>query len=91
MLYQKTTKEEKMYLPINTLKKLIWECHLAYVHTGADKNHKIIKEHFYYSRSAKIVRQTLATCDSCQRNKIPTTAATAIIQESARGTIGLRK
>ena len=84
ILYQKSRNgEEKIYLPIDTLKKLIWECHLAYGHTGAEKNHKIIKEHFYYPRSAKIARQTLTTCDSCQRNKIPTTAA-AVIQESVQ-------
>ena len=56
---------------------------MAYGHTGAEKNHKIIKEHFYCPRSAKIVRQTLTTCDSCQQNKIPTTAA-AIIQGSVQ-------
>ena len=30
---------------------------------------------------AKIIRQTLSTCDSCQRNKISTTAS-VVIQES---------
>ena len=84
ILYQKTTQgEERIYLPINTLKMLIWECHIAYGHTGADKNHKIIKEHFYYPHMAKIIRQILSTCDSCQRNKA-TTIANAIIQESVQ-------
>ena len=32
---------------------------------------------------ARIIRQTLSTCDSCQRNKIPTTSA-IIIQESVQ-------
>ena len=84
ILYQKTTQgEERICLPINTLKMLIWECHIAYGHTGADKNYKIIKEHFYYPHMAKIIRQILSTCDSCQRNKA-TTVANATIQESVQ-------
>ena len=60
ILYQKTTQgEEKKYLPIDTLKMLIWECHIAYGHTGANKSHKIIKEHFYQPHMAKIIRQIL--------------------------------
>ena len=48
ILYRKTTQgEERIYLPINTIKMLIWKCRIAYGHTGADKNHKIIKDYFY--------------------------------------------
>ena len=83
-LYQKRTQgKERIYLPINTLKMLIWECHIAYGHTGTDKNYEIIKGHFYYPHMAKIIRQILSTCDSCQRNKNPKTAS-AIIQESVQ-------
>ena len=83
IIYQKTPEGDKIYLPIERLKTLIWECHSAYGYTGADRNHKIIREHFYYPRLTKIIRQTLRTCSSCQRNKIPTTSST-IIQESVQ-------
>ena len=64
ILCKKTPEADRIYLPIKTLKTLIWECHIAYGHTGADKNHRIIREHFYYPRLARIIRQTLSTCDS---------------------------
>ena len=83
ILLNKTPEADQIYLPIKTLKTLIWECHKAYGHTGADKNHRIIREHFYYPRLAKIIRQTLSTCDSCQRNKTPTTSS-AVIHESVQ-------
>ena len=80
ILYKETTDGRRIYLPTKTLKKLIWECHEAYGHTGPDKNYKIIKEHFYHPRLAKIIRQILSTCDSCQRNKIPTTSSPIILE-----------
>ena len=79
-MYQKTTVGKRIYLRIKTLKTLIWECHNAYGHTGASKNYQIIKEHFYYPRLAKTIRQTLSTCDSCQRNKISTVSSAAIFE-----------
>ena len=88
ILCHKTPEGEQIYLPIKTLKILIWECHTAYGHTGAEKNYRIIKEHFYYPRLAKIIRQTLSTCDSCQRNKI-TTMAPTFIQESVQPVVPL--
>ena len=51
-----------------------------YGHTGADKNHNIIKEYFYYPRLAKIILKTLSTCDSCQRNKITTKSSSFILE-----------
>ena len=80
---QKTPEGDKIYLPIKILKTLIWDCHSAYGHTGSDKNYKIIREHFYYPRLAKIIRQTLSTCDSCQWNKISTTSST-FVQETVQ-------
>ena len=85
ILCQKSIEGERIYLPIKTLKKLIWECHVAYGHTGADKNYKIIKEHFYYPRLAKIIRQILSTCDSCQRNKITTKSSSFILESVQPG------
>ena len=79
-LCQKSREGERIYLPIKILKRLIWEFHAAYGHTGADKNHKIIKKYFYYPRLAKIIRQTLSTCDSCQRNKITTKSSSFILE-----------
>ena len=80
ILCQKSQEGERIYLPAKILKRLIWECHMAYGHTGADKNHRIIKEYFYYPRLAKIIRQTLSTCDSCQRNKISTKSVSFILE-----------
>ena len=80
ILYQKTTEGKRIYLPTKILKRLTWECHRAHGHTGADKNYKIIKEHFFHPRLAKIIRQILSTCDSCQRNKIATTSSPVILE-----------
>ena len=53
ILCQKTTEGKRIYLPIKMLKTLIWEFHTTYGHTGADKNHRIIKEHLYHPRLGK--------------------------------------
>ena len=56
---------------------------MAYGHTGADKNHKIIQEYFCYPRLANIIRPTLSTGGSCQRNKM-TTKSSSFIRESVQ-------
>ena len=78
ILYHKVLEANRIYLPMKMVETLIWECYIAYGHTGADKKHRIIMEHSYHQRLAKIIRQTLSTCDSCQRNKIPTTSSAVI-------------
>ena len=70
----------KIYLPENIVDTLVTEYHQAYGHIGAEKTHKIIPEHFYYTRLAKVARHILKKCDSSQRNKIPTWAS-PVIQE----------
>ena len=82
ILYQKARDVKKIYLHRKAIEMLIWEGHKAYGHIGADKSYKI-SEHFYYPRLAKIIRQTLRSCDSCQRNKIPT-IATQVTFESVQ-------
>ena len=71
-MYQKGKDGYKIYLPKKIINTLIRECHQAYGHIGKGKTSKIIGEHFYYPRLAKITRRVLKECDSCQRNKIPT-------------------
>ena len=56
------------------------ECHQARGYISAGKTHRLIAEHFHFPRAAKIARQVLSNCDSCQRNKIPTWAS-PVIQE----------
>ena len=64
ILYRKIAEERIIYIPKKTLRTLLWECHYAYGHTGADENHKVIREHFFHPRLAKLIRQKLSTCDS---------------------------
>ena len=61
ILYRKTTEGRIIYLPKKTPRTLIWERHFAYDHTGADKNHKIIGENFFYPRLAKLIIHTFNT------------------------------
>ena len=79
-MYKKGKDGDKIYLPRNMVDTLIKECHEAYGHISAGKTHKLIAEHFYFPRAAKIARQVLRKCDSCQRNKIPTWVS-PVIQE----------
>ena len=53
----------KIYLPKNIVDTLVMECYQAYGHTGAGKTYKLIAEHFYYPRLAKVARQILTKCD----------------------------
>ena len=54
-----------------------------YARNSGSKVEDHLKEHFNYLRLAKIIRQTLSTCDSFQRNKIATMAS-PINQESVQ-------
>ena len=83
IVVKKEKDGHKIYLPKNIVDTLITECHQTYGHIGAGKTHKIIAEHFYYSQLAKVVRQVLRDCDSCQRNNVPTWAS-PVIQEYVR-------
>lgn len=76
--YHQNGMTYRAYAPQDLIKTLIWECHFTYGHCGPDKTYRSLREYFYYPRFAKIVRQTLSTCDSCQRNKISTTASQAL-------------
>lgn len=73
IVYRKNENRERIYLPLETFKALAWECHTAYGHIGPYKVYCILNETFYYPKALKLLRQTLRECDSCQRNKIPTT------------------
>ena len=49
---------------------IIDKCHEMYAHIGPLKVMKMLNDFFYYPKMAKIVRRRLASCDSCQRNKV---------------------
>lgn len=68
----------QIYVPPELVEKIIWKSHNSYGHPGAEKTYKMLRESFYAPRLAKFTRKTLATCDSCQRNKLSTQAAQAL-------------
>lgn len=80
IIFHNSKEEMKIFLPEELLKNLIWECHEAYGHIGPKKTHKILTEHFYYPHLARLIRIYLKTCDSCQRNKIPTTGISVTLE-----------
>ena len=49
---------------------IIDECYQMYAHIGPLKVIKMLNDFYYYPEMAKIVRQRLDSCDSCQRNKV---------------------
>ena len=49
---------------------IIDKCHEMYAHIGPLNVIKMLNNFFYYPKMAKIVRRRLASCDSCQRNKV---------------------
>lgn len=80
ILYHKSKNGLKIFLPKTVLRKLICECHEAYGHIGSKKTYKILTEQFYYPHMARIIRINLRTCDSCQRNKIPTVGSSTTME-----------
>ena len=50
---------------------LIDACHECYGHVGIKKCWKLLSDEFYAPKLQKRKRQRIASCDSCQRNKIP--------------------
>jgi transposase InsO family protein len=59
----------QLCLPIDMARKVITAIHIEIGHFGPAKCLYVMQEHFYCQSLARKIRQTLACCDSCQRNK----------------------
>ena len=70
LLYLVNGENKRLCVTKSIIRDLIDECHEMYTHIGPLKVIKMLNEHFYYPKLAKMVRQRLSTCDSCQRNKV---------------------
>ena len=70
LLYFVSRENKRLCLTEGIIYDIIDECHEVYAHTGPLKVIKMLNNFFYYPKLAKIVRRRLASCDSCQRNKV---------------------
>jgi hypothetical protein len=70
ILYKKLKDQWLIIVPEQIINKLIWECHLYYLHCGAKKCFQLLRECFTFKNMNRRIRVQLATCDSCQRCKI---------------------
>ena len=70
LLYFINGENKRLCLTKGIIHDLIDECHEMYAHIGPLKVMKMLNDFFYYPKMAKIVRRRLASCDSCQRNKV---------------------
>lgn len=81
ILHKKINEDEwRIYLPRALLEKLTWECHELYAHVGPEKIYQMLREEFCHSRMRTRIKQMLAKCDSCQRNKWTNQTAYAAMQ-----------
>ena len=70
LLYFVGGENKRLCLTKGIIHDIIDECHEMYAHIGPLKVIKMLSDFFYYPKLAKIVRRRLASCDSCQRNKV---------------------
>ena len=70
LLYFVNGKNKRLCLTKGIICDVIDECHEMYAHIGPLKVIKMLNDFFYYPKMAKIVRRSLANCDSCERNKV---------------------
>ena len=70
LLYFVCGKNKRLCLTKGIIYDRIDEFHEMYAHIGPLKVIKMLNDFFYYPKLAKIVRRRLASCDSCQRNKV---------------------
>ena len=70
LLYFVNGENKRLCLTKGIIYDIIDECHEMYAHIGPLKVIKMLNDFFYYPKLAKIVRRRLASCDSCQRNKV---------------------
>ena len=70
LLYFISGENKRLCLTKGIIYDLIDECHEMYAHFGPLKVMKMLNDFFYFPKMAKIVRRRLASCDSCQGNKV---------------------
>ena len=70
LLYFLRGENKRLCLTKGIIHDIIDECHEMHAHIGPSKVVKMLNDFFYYPKLAKIVRRRLASCDSCQRNKV---------------------
>ena len=70
LLYFVNGENKRLCLTKGITYDIIDECHEMYAHIGPLKVTKMLHDFFYYPKLVKIVRRRLASCDSCQRNKV---------------------
>ena len=69
LLYFVSGENKRLCLTKGIIHDIIDEYEM-HAHIGPLKVIKMLHDFFYYPKLAKIVRQRLASCDSCQRNKV---------------------
>ena len=70
LLYFVSGENKRLCLTKGIIHDIIDEFHEMYAHIGPLKVIRMLNDFFYYPKLAKIVRRRLASCDSCQRNKV---------------------
>lgn len=69
ILFQRHKESWKIIIPEAIINQLIWNCHLVYMHCGAQKVHQLLTNTFTFKNMARRIRKTLRSCDICQRCK----------------------
>lgn len=69
ILYKKLKDKWLIDVPENLIVRLVWDCHLFYLHCGAKKCFDVLSESFVFKNMYRRIRTIIATCDSCQRCK----------------------
>ena len=70
LLYFVNGENKRQCLTNGIIYDIIDEYHEMYAHIGPLRVIKMLNDFFYYTKMAKIVSRRLASCDSCQRNKV---------------------
>lgn len=72
ILYQKLQNRWLIVVPDVMVRRLIWECHMYYLHCGPKKCFQLLQEHFIFKNMNRTIRKYVISCDTCQRCKINT-------------------
>ena len=70
LLYFVSGENKRLCLTKYIIHDIIDEYHKMCAHIGPLNVIKMLNDFFYYPKLEKIVRRRLASCDSCQRNKV---------------------
>lgn len=69
LMYRKSKKMWKAYIPNALRTELIREVHQLYGHLGATRLYHLLNEHFTMAAMLKIIKQCIKGCDTCQKCK----------------------